>query len=715
MFLFNVRLSFFFNEMKISSVQRRIRSKGDSQQEMNNGSVSTSQRLDTQQAKRSVSFNILVEYFSRPRKKPSDARFPINVQLVRPVKSLVTEINSRSFSFNDSLKISNDEDFRFVTISDDSIQTSPDEEKNPEEDLNFNFDNFYFDLAEFFDIDFHIEQEIQASIQRNNHPELSHVFSVAVNIDPETDHDLVNPRFYRLEFAISLSAVENSRKNSQAKEGKNETETDHTNDLCFCPACGTSHVQVKDRKEVLQLICSSCRHRFCRYCLKNWSYSHDCLSEVVDHEEREEEFISLEEIELPDRSLSFSSIISVSDAGGLNRIDNRESEGGNVLRRMFRMATRLTISRSTDRNKASLPDVSKETKSVVSAQNSVQPSHVLPPPHRIRTAPTPVMGKDCYCLCDYEDDPRPAGDIRSLLLTCGCTIHLECLIAFLCSALGDSEKFIENKYGVRCLFLPTRGCKEFFTVTDSVSLYQYCKKNMDFCLANETGIWSKEDVALFEKRSFKGKNYVHCPKCESIFFNTNFSGVKQVNCTKCSHRFCLRCNVTWVRGHDCIKEETESLSQRFIEATSKKCSVESCFAYNSHFHGHGCHHIRCPGCATDQCFQCGSTEQNNREQRGSRSRCKCPKGVWHTFCNSSDIESNIVHLPYPHDKRCGCCICPDCRPGQPCSACNGSCVVCRNKVSPGPSILEYSTPVRDNEHKGFKRKCAEKTKNACCR
>ena len=33
--------------------------------------------------------------------------------------------------------------------------------------------------------------------------------------------------------------------------------------------------------------------------------------------------------------------------------------------------------------------------------------------------------------------------------------------------------------------------------------------------------------------------------------------------------------------------------------------------------------------------------------------------------------------------RCGCPICPDCRPNKPCALCSGSCVVCRGIVPPG--------------------------------
>ena len=44
---------------------------------------------------------------------------------------------------------------------------------------------------------------------------------------------------------------------------------------------------------------------------------------------------------------------------------------------------------------------------------------------------------------------------------------------------------------------------------------------------------------------------------------------------------------------------------------------------------------------------------------------------------------------YPHDKRCGCLVCPECRPGRPCPTClDGDCLVCRDLVQPGPQDFD---------------------------
>ena len=68
-----------------------------------------------------------------------------------------------------------------------------------------------------------------------------------------------------------------------------------------------------------------------------------------------------------------------------------------------------------------------------------------------------------------------------------------------------------------------------------------------------------------------------------------------------------------------------------------------------------------------------------------------------SFCSKTDIKKHIAPSPYPYDKRCGCPICPLCRPGnppkadgtgsRPCEQCNGKCVVCSGLVPPGPSEI----------------------------
>ena len=53
--------------------------------------------------------------------------------------------------------------------------------------------------------------------------------------------------------------------------------------------------------------------------------------------------------------------------------------------------------------------------------------------------------------------------------------------------------------------------------------------------------------------------------------------------------------------------------------------------------------------------------------------------------------------PVPLDSRCGCVLCPDCRPGSPCGTCYGNCVVCKDIVQPGPRELVGSSWVAQSE------------------
>jgi ankyrin repeat protein len=109
----------------------------------------------------------------------------------------------------------------------------------------------------------------------------------------------------------------------------------------------------------------------------------------------------------------------------------------------------------------------------------------------------------------------------------------------------------------------------------------------------------------------------------------------------------------------------------------------------SHFHGHACHHISpgggCPNCGEPYCYRCLQSGKENVRLRGSQGACIC--GGWSNFCRLNDIIENLVLRPYPHDMRCGCPICPECRLGSPCPTCYGNCAVCSGIVHPGPAEM----------------------------
>ena len=134
-------------------------------------------------------------------------------------------------------------------------------------------------------------------------------------------------------------------------------------------------------------------------------------------------------------------------------------------------------------------------------------------------------------------------------------------------------------------------------------------------------------------------------------------------------------------------------TNELIAATTKPCP--GCATPTSHYHGHACHHIGyvgggigCINCGTHWCFQCGVQHGTARGVAWTG-----PQKVWGcahraSFCKSdSTVVDHLINDPYPHDARCGCPICPDCVPDKPCALCNGSCVVCKGFVPPGPKEI----------------------------
>lgn len=191
--------------------------------------------------------------------------------------------------------------------------------------------------------------------------------------------------------------------------------------------------------------------------------------------------------------------------------------------------------------------------------------------------------------------------------------------------------------------------------------------------------FSVERAVAAAERSF-------CPSCESLNLLLEGAGpTTWVRCAYCAHHYRLggvRAGAeTRPPGQNQVvsAQQANEETDAFIRATSKQCP--RCPTLISHFHGHACHHISpgagCPGCSTHFCFACLGTD---RENAGCTMH-------WSRFCKASDVPEHTLLLPYPHDSRCGCRFCPDCKRGDPCRGCDGTCVVCRGVVPPGPREL----------------------------
>mmetsp|Transcript_68678 Transcript_68678/g.191438 ORF Transcript_68678/g.191438 Transcript_68678/m.191438 type:complete len:254 (+) Transcript_68678:3068-3829(+) len=182
---------------------------------------------------------------------------------------------------------------------------------------------------------------------------------------------------------------------------------------------------------------------------------------------------------------------------------------------------------------------------------------------------------------------------------------------------------------------------------------------------------------------------VHCPECERMCLLDDGNMPDEV-------MVCPHCEFFWNPG---VATGEDGATKAFLDATSKACP--NCSIRTTHYHGHACHHIGsgsngCPGCGQHWCYVCERTHGTPQGDgtptaytRMADSRHPdCPHGS--SFCRQEGIADHITTdgTGYPHDSRCGCPICPLCRPGQPCAQCTeGGCVVCLGLVPPGPSEI----------------------------
>ena len=157
-------------------------------------------------------------------------------------------------------------------------------------------------------------------------------------------------------------------------------------------------------------------------------------------------------------------------------------------------------------------------------------------------------------------------------------------------------------------------------------------------------------------------------------------------CHWCATKMCTKCKRPWhPNTMDCAKasQEKESVTQRNISATTKPCP--KCNFRVSHWHGHACHHISpstrgCPSCHTHWCYSCGTAGKKSPGYCNSSPKCRLN-------CVSTDVVNHLSTVTgWPTDQRCGCAVCPTCRPGKKCATCNGSCVVCKGIVPPGTFV-----------------------------
>ena len=215
----------------------------------------------------------------------------------------------------------------------------------------------------------------------------------------------------------------------------------------------------------------------------------------------------------------------------------------------------------------------------------------------------------------------------------------------------------------------------------------------------------------------------YCPQC-SIMVVARTDDDTMVRCpdAACGVTFCCRCDAhPYHHGCECpdrggeaaqasgadrrAARRAENATARIINATTKPCP--NCGTATSHYHGHACHHISpstdgCANCHMHWCFRCSATAEENLRDRGARERCKCNDGnggqSWSSFCaDQLPKRYRVDTAGFVSDRRCGCVLCPDCREGQGCSHCDGTCVVCRGHHRPASMELADGSADPDDE------------------
>lgn len=282
----------------------------------------------------------------------------------------------------------------------------------------------------------------------------------------------------------------------------------------------------------------------------------------------------------------------------------------------------------------------------------------------------------------------------SIRLRCRCVLHEHCMITYIRSKLEDKTQVSDQ--GIPCPF----NCGKFVWIDDVDALYNL-NKTRPISGLHSAGVapLKEEEAARFRlwviSSSFRKDDLINCPKCGTPHWLDSAEGcgirVKCSNSINCGIKFCSNCLIEWKPGQRrscCELRATQNYSEtNALVAASAKC-CPNCQMPVTHYHGHACHHIRgCPACGIHFCYRCLCTEAENIRLREERSRCVCEEGRWGTFCSDEDLLKNIVCSPFPHDGRCGCPICPDCRPNKPCGSCPGNCAVCLGMVMPGPTEI----------------------------
>ncbi len=261
----------------------------------------------------------------------------------------------------------------------------------------------------------------------------------------------------------------------------------------------------------------------------------------------------------------------------------------------------------------------------------------------------PKCRDECF-ICAENTTPE-----QRAILTCGCCFHIDCLNMHINMCIGDRS--LLGPTGIKCPNVAAGTCAS-----------------------------ANANITPEELNDFYRIN--------------NIDPSQQINTEQLQAMLALNNNP--------LKQiDPDQPVDPYIAATSKRCPRKNCGMAISHFHGHACHHMTCnnSGCRNEFCYVCGSDRAANEDARGLYCFCACAPLInqfgnlepttWSTFCQPITDSKYISLTPVPHDTRCGCVFCPDCKPSVPaspgvpgtpiipCSTCDGNCAVCLGIVKQG--------------------------------
>ena len=259
----------------------------------------------------------------------------------------------------------------------------------------------------------------------------------------------------------------------------------------------------------------------------------------------------------------------------------------------------------------------------------------------LRTASCTDGSKLTTCFSCRESVGDKSNDLR---LGCRCMVHLNCFVRYLKSIISDrmSTNALETGDGTTGIHCPN--------YNKNASLSECLYEGNEFYLMKSRDLIRVVEIigTTRERGSISSVD-------DQMFTREDLSKLQR-----------------WLSEKSGGQNDNEEEISPIILHTTKACP--KCKFRQSHFHGHACHSVVCGSCHASRCYRCGNES------------CSC--GSSHGYCKEilgiSDITDFLVLNPYPYDKRCGCAICFDCRPGKPCGTCTGSCIVCTGTVNPGP-------------------------------